>query len=325
MNKELLTIFEQLKQTNNSTEYSYAAADIPFSSTHKIGVTEEGNPIFFIKSNGRIGETNINLELITVLFDQTCNLVFDNDPVEDTYTVVFLKSNDFDLALYFVDVMSTVLEKAGDSPSTHDITREIKRLIELFRRFSQPPKRTLQGLWAELFIIERSSNAEYLIRSWHHTPTDIFDFNDGRTRLEVKSTLGPRRTHRFSLSQLPQDASEVLIASVFVQQTGNGASILDLRDSIISKLSSFETKYKLDEIIIGTLGCEFKSIQDYYFDYQEGVESYNLYFSYDIPSIARCTVPLEVTDIHFDSDISEVQSIDKTSLANSNSPLIKAL
>ena len=92
---------------------------------------------------------------------------------------------------------------------------------------SQPTKKALQGLWAELLVIERSKSPAYLLQSWHVSPNDKFDFNDGIDKIEVKSTRNVRRIHTFSLEQLhPNVNANLLIASVFVIETGHGRTIL---------------------------------------------------------------------------------------------------
>ena len=63
--------------------------------------------------------------------------------------------------------------------------------------------------------------------SWHTSPNDKFDFNDGKDKIEVKSTKTVRRVHKFSLEQLhPNINSNLIIASVFVIETGHGKTIL---------------------------------------------------------------------------------------------------
>ena len=118
--------------------------------------------------------------------------------------------------------------------------------------------KTIQGLWAEMLIIEQSKNPEYLIRSWHSSPNSKFDFNDGQNKLEIKSTSQTKRIHSFSYEQtIPNPNSKLLIASIKVIETGVGKSILDLRDNICKKVLDLDLQYKVkplneywEEIII---------------------------------------------------------------------------
>lgn len=171
--------------------------------------------------------------------------------------------------------MCIVLEKLGDFPSQQDLLNEIQKLVELFRRFSRPPIKTIQGLWAELFVIEHSSNPSYLVKSWHTTTSDIFDFNDGTDKLEVKSTSRINRVHRFSHNQLtPNESSIVVIASLCVQQSGVGKTVLDLMDAIEPNLENAELRFQLADMISKTLGSDFEKACEYCFDYALACDTY---------------------------------------------------
>lgn len=61
---------------------------------------------------------------------------------------------------------------------------------------------SIQGLWAELFVISIASNPEYLLKAWHSSLNDVYDFNDGIDKIEVKSTSKSHRIHKFSYDQL---------------------------------------------------------------------------------------------------------------------------
>ena len=155
--------------------------------------------------------TNFNLDLISVLFNQQCSLKLEeaDKTIDNTYTIVALKTDNTDLTNYFIDVICIVLKRIGDEPNPKLLESEIEKLVELFHCFSKPPRKTIQGLWAELFVIEKSISPEYLIQSWHTETNDIFDFNDGIDKLEVKSTSRGKRMHSFSLSPLsPNQGSD---------------------------------------------------------------------------------------------------------------------
>lgn len=67
-----------------------------FSDTHKIGISYEGFPIFFIASSNISSLSNIKLDLISIQFNQLCRLKLSNTdkPIENYYTnpLVELKS-----------------------------------------------------------------------------------------------------------------------------------------------------------------------------------------------------------------------------------------
>ena len=92
MKVSLHSIFSKL-QTKILTEHNcYAADNIPFSDTHKIGISYEGFPIFFIASSNISSLSNIKLDLISIQFNQLCRLKLSNTdkPIENYYTIVAL-------------------------------------------------------------------------------------------------------------------------------------------------------------------------------------------------------------------------------------------
>jgi UDP-3-O-[3-hydroxymyristoyl] N-acetylglucosamine deacetylase/3-hydroxyacyl-[acyl-carrier-protein] dehydratase len=88
---------------------------------------------------------------------------------------------------YFLKIVFVLLRNLSDKPLLKDLKIEIDKLINLFSKFTKPPLKTIQGLWAELLIIEQSKNPDYLIQSWHNSSSDKYDFNDGIDKIEVKS------------------------------------------------------------------------------------------------------------------------------------------
>lgn len=152
----------------------------------------------------------------------------------------------------------------------------------------------------------------YLIQAWHNSVVDKFDFNDGIDKIEVKSTSKTKRIHHFSIEQLnPNPNSELIIASVFVVETGVGESIFDLVKRIEQKIKDHDLSFRMNQIIAQTLGREISKSFDMYFDYHLALDSLQFYESKNIPSIAVQNVPNEIINVHFDTDLTNVISIKK--------------
>lgn len=86
----------------------YTVINVPFSKTHKLGVGIDDRPMFFIRSSITDNAPNINLELITVQFNELCRLKKDTESKfvnENYYTVITLKSKQIDYIEYFLDVV----------------------------------------------------------------------------------------------------------------------------------------------------------------------------------------------------------------------------
>ncbi|MBR8769884.1 PD-(D/E)XK motif protein [Porphyromonas levii] len=328
MTKRIQSIFRELQHSNQSEGNLYSASLLPNSSSHKLGITEFGAPVFFIKSPLLEHCANIKLDLISVLFNQSCRLKLRDILLEDNgvYTVVILKTNNPELGAYFINIIGLVLSKIGDTPDSKVLITELNKLVELFRCLTNPSKKTIQGLWAELFVIEQSKDPEYLIKSWHSEINDIYDFNDGLNKIEVKSTCNTTRKHHFSLKQLnPSDGAYLLICSVFVMSSGSGVTLFDLMKSIEKRVQALDLRFRLNEIISKTLGSDLEKAMDFYFDYQQALDSYQIYNYKEIPCIENKLIPNELSNVHFECDITNVNPITNLLSVFPSSKLFKAI
>lgn len=311
-NINLLEKFRELK-ARPRTEDGFNAVAVFETSSHRIGITPEGYPIFFIACSSSERISDINLRLFKVLFNRQCN-ISDSDSgfdVESTFSIIQLNSLNSDFQKYFLEVVYLLLCRLDDKPTVNVLKAEVSKLLSLFTSVKAISKEIVRGLWAELLLIKQSSNPSYMIRSWHVVPEDKFDFNDGTDKVEVKSTNGTKREHTFALEQLnPNKESRLLIASMFVTQTGVGKSIFDILDEISAKISDVDILFKLREETTQTIGSHVEEVSNMYFDENVSLDSL-LFFDYtSIPSIKYGDVPPEVSGVHFRSDLSGVSSVD---------------
>jgi hypothetical protein len=322
----IFKIFEDLKNEIPSKIDGFTIANLPKIKNHKIGLSKDGLPLFFIKCEKETNETSMdyNLELISIQFNQKCQLLSNEIKItEGIYTVISLKTASIDLQEYFLNIVYIVLLKIPVIVKLKELKIEVEKLISLFNKFSKLPTKTIQGLWAELLVIEQSSNPEYLIKSWHYNSTDKFDFNDGIDKIEVKSTAKSKRIHKFSLEQLnPNKNSKLIIASVFTVETGKGKTIFDLVNMINEKVKNEEIVFRINEVIIDTLGKDFEKTFEHYFDYQLALDSLAFFDSEFVPKIEVSSITHEISNVHFDCDLSKTEELKIVSI---NSLLHKSL
>jgi len=325
MKHSIYKIFASIEQKTTKKD-SFSVVSLPFTKKNKIGISPEGYPMFFIECSNTTHSIDINLERISVLFNKTCRLIENNKQTESIYTIISLKTDDIHFQQYFLEIVCIILEQLPENPSHKQLKTEIQKLIDLFSQFNRPSRKTIQGLWAELLVIEQAQSPEYLIQSWHSSPEDKFDFNDGQNKIEVKSTSTTRRIHNFSLEQLtPNRNTNLLIASVFVVQTGQGKNIIDLITSINKRVQDLQLQFRLNEIVVQTLGCEFDKVFDVYFDYQQAIDTL-VFFDYkDIPTINSNSIPEEISNVRLDCDLSSIITIKDKVFDISRSPLFKSM
>lgn len=311
-NINLLYQFRELKAQPH-TEDGFNSVSISETSPHRLGITPEGYPIFFIACSSSERVSDISLRLFKVLFSRQCVIsdTATGTSIQDTFSIIQLSSLNLDFQKYFLEVVYLLLYRLEDKPTVNVLKTEVSKFLSLFTSVKSISKEVVRGLWAELILIKQSATPSYLIRSWHVVPEDKFDFNDGTDKVEVKSTNGSKREHTFSLEQLnPNNGAKLLIASMFVSQTGVGKTVFDIVDDISSKISDIDILLKLREETTRIIGSHIEEVSSMFFDENVSIDSLQFFDYTSIPSINAQNVPHEVTGVHFRSDLSDVSPVD---------------
>ncbi len=310
-NDDIYRLFKKLKPYDGK---SYEVENLP-GTEHKLGISVEGYPKFFLRTNDSgIQCSNTNLEILTVEYNLLCSFEDENSKeAQYNYTVLTLRSSDVILQENFIAIIELVVRRLPSIPARHDIAIEVENLKSIFSAAKRAPRKITQGLWAELLVISRSGDPEKLVEAWHSQPAAKFDFALGCSKLEVKSTSGDTRIHHFSLDQLcPSANSTILIASMVVRECarGNGGlSVEDLRDEIFKRLQSIDARLRLVEIIADTLGEKYGQARKLTFDYVGACDALRFYNAVDIPSINKEDIHAGVTNVGFDSNLTDVKDI----------------
>ncbi|WP_316788862.1 PD-(D/E)XK motif protein [Pedobacter frigoris] len=317
--------FEKLIAENSTQSEAYLVTDIPKFQQHKLGISEFGLPSFFILCD-KVDEScmDYRLEMIDIQSGRNCQLLIDSkEKITGVYTIISLKSDMLQVLDYFLDAIFLLITNLPLTVKSKELGSELERLARLFNKFSLPATNTIQGLWAELLIIELSKNPIYLVNSWHYKSNDKYDFNDGVDKIEIKSTSGERRVHNFSLDQLnPNVNSNLVISSVLVKRTGYGKSVFELTRSIERRLLNNEDILRFREMVASTLGVDFYSASEVFYDYQFAVDNLAHYDYQSIPRIKSIDIPRSVTNVKFSCDLT---GLDEFSIGSLDSKLINCL
>lgn len=312
---ELFKLVEPIVTTNNEDYFS--ANLIPDYEPHRLGKDVQGRPLLLISildvpSQRQLAP--IVLEHITVMYDLNCSVSRPDGTLETgRFTVVRCTGEDSTLQDYFLKVASTILISLKDRPTRTDVAHAINQLIELFRTMAKAPRKSVQGLWAELFLISQTSQPAALVDAWHTVPEDRYDFAMDNQRIEVKSFTGNTRLHHFSLEQLhPPEGVKVLVASVSVESSQAGESITDLREKIQIRLSgNLDPLLHIDRVIALTLGDAWQQASDTRFDERLAEESLAFYETSEIPSV-NPNLPVGVSEVRFRSDLTEAAPVESS-------------
>lgn len=326
------SILKDFMETTNSfvsgERYSVLSID---GMKHKIGKSIEGYPkVFVMTETTKNAIQNINGELFSIEYNIQCSLVDENDEHTDAvYSIITLRSTNEHLIKIFFDVFIMMLMTLKDIPTDIELATVVEGLLSIFAALKRKPIHKIQGLWAELLVIERSKNPLVVAKAWHNSPDSKYDFTMGSDKVEVKSTSSEERVHKFSLDQLnPTTSSQLLIASTIVRESAkdeNGLSVNDMYKRICNRVKDIEVRMHIYSVITNTLGDEYEKANTVYFDYITGKDSLAFYEYLDIPRISKDDVPPFVSCVKFDSNLSHINSISDNGITFPEGTLLGAL
>jgi hypothetical protein len=310
---DLARQFEAIKRPVETTsDLRFAAAPVEESPRHRIAVDRHGLPALLIDVIDAEGTgPPLVLEHLRMQQGVDCRVTEPDGSTESRrLTIIRCTDNDPVTREYFLRVGGTVLDAIGDAPNSEIVSRTIERLVELFRALAVPPRKSVIGFWAELFVISRSHDPATLVRAWHQSPDERFDFGLGGERLEVKAAVGRVRRHHFSLEQLlPIPGVNVLIASLLVERSAVGPSLYELVESIRSHVAGDAAQVlHVDTVVALTLGTTWRAAMDERFDASVAEENLAYFWSDVIPRPPG-TMPSEVTEVRFVADLSSCPSV----------------
>lgn len=330
MTNDIKRQFQQLDSHGEDND-CYKVLSLPDMS-HKLGKSKENFPVFFVNvANTGTHTKNILREHLSVEYNQMCRIACEGLEEERNYAILTLRSTEWSLQAVFIDIVSLTLGNLPPIPSCKEISIEVENLITIFSALDNPPVKKMQGLWGELLVIAQSKYPETLINAWHNSPSAKFDFTLGRDKIEVKTTSGENRAHRFSLDQLnPSPSSRMLIASIIVRESGEGnggKSIRQLFEEIMNRVSTTKERLHLYQVVAETVGRDFSKIDSTFFDYTEACDTLAYFRAQDIPRIKKQDVPQGVTEVKFTSQLTDLPEAfsDGRKADYSQSPLFKSI
>ena len=304
----LVELFARLQAPGESGSDTnrFTAISIASSRTYRLGKDSAGAPALLIQlpPDQPTHASPIRLRHLYVAHDVDCVVYRDQSIESGKFSVLSCVESDRATENYFLRVVEALLPSLGESPDARSINHVVNSLVELFRALSSPPIKAVRGLWAELFLLAESQDPWNLLDAWHTIPEDLYDFNDGSHRIEVKSAQGEVRRHHFSLAQLlPPEETSLAIVSVIVKRAGGGTTINDLIDELRALFSgSPDRLLRLYKVITLTLGAKWREAELEMFDRSAARESLAFFRPSDVPMVSP-ELPTGVSNVRFSSDL----------------------
>ena len=307
----LESLFEQVISPKREDGLVFSVLQLPSHDSFFIGKDTNGYACFLAAtdSSGPTHESPIRLETLDVQFDIPCRLrVPEADDRQGQFSVVRCLDSHHETVRYFLSVITSTIDFLGEHPSATDLAAAIHRLAAIFEKLRRLPSRSVSGLFGELFLISQSVSAARSVEAWRADDNARFDFSIGDARVDAKCTTRRSRSHNFSFDQCnPPPIVTAVVASMFVEQISSGLSLRDLISQIEIKLGPrTDLILKLNDVIATTLGVNLTRSLSVCFDTALTESSLAFYDLKNVPAI-RGTLPSGVSDVHFQSDLSNLQ------------------
>ena len=277
-----------------------------FSGVH-VGISPDHKPVIMIK--GEQAESKVkkisDLSGIEAKFGILCSISSQTEKKSYFNIIEFLEDKTF--MDFFFDFFEEVLKKE-ENKNAKKIREEILNISKLFSFKNKVSRKSMMGLWSELFIIYSSKNPDLWIDKWPLSSRATFDFSFSNIGLDVKSFGGFNREHFFSIEQLHNISTEqTLILSLCLKESENGINIFELLKLIKSKLHDDKSKIKLESKLFKKAG---KRIHDSK-KFNLNIAKSTLYVlrGKDIPSLNPKNTPKGVSEIKFKSDCSKIKGL----------------
>ena len=294
----------------------FVARAIPMTK-HKVARSRDGGANLLLSVEGSVWPAPVVLENLSVRYNLRCEILGNAAGSEvEHFTVVSCVPGDPLLTEYFLRISAIVLDAIGAEPTVAELQAVIDRLVELLRALTLPPTRTIFGLWAELYLMSRSRDTVRMASAWHQMPGDLYDFAVADQRLEVKASGSNTRRHHFTLEQLvPPNHVQLLIASVIIERTSGGSSVMDLVDLIRTRLVGVpKLALEVEQIAANTLGADWRLGHLDQFDIHAAESSLRFMSADTVPRVST-DIPPEVTEVRFVVDVAGVPECPPTALA----------
>jgi Putative PD-(D/E)XK family member, (DUF4420) len=252
----------------------------------------------------------IHLEHLAIEHNTHCTITIDATQQDGHFTILRCHNAPHELEHVFFRVAAPLVEELPAEPTQATVNQVVTAFIDLFRAITRPAHATLQGLWAELFLIAKGTNPALLITAWRSTAHDRYDFASGQERLDVKSSGTRVRQHHFSLEQLtPPAGTRAIIASLFAELSASGPSITDLIDQITARVPP-ALQARLQQLALTALGNTWREADTARFDRELAAASLRFFDSASVPSICP-PIPSSVTEVRFRADLTNATSLSR--------------
>ena len=283
----------------------YLVETIDQHSSTKVGFSPDGFPSLLISSGSEDKPFEpIQLSGLDAIFNLECSINIDEKVDHGTFHVITYTEEDIYLRDFFFEFFEEIFN-TNENLSAELLKNNIEQLAQLFSYKKNKSLKSIQGLWAELFVINTSEDSTAWLKNWPEKTRSTFDFAVDHAGIDVKSFAGANRKHFFKYEQLHnQSVEQTIILSLCVTEDENGISVFDLYRKIKSKIHDPQLLEKLRKKIFKLAGDNLSDA--FLFNANIAKETLVILEGKSIPKIQEGTFPSSVTEISFKSDCTDL-------------------
>lgn len=302
-------LFERLRQERG--KHDYTALEMPDLEGAYLAVDPEGRPCFFLPAPEILPAPSLRTSAVTIHPNGRFRLTLqDGAALEREFHGLICEATDPSDQETFCLVAGSFLSAVAN---TNDATWLILPFFHsLARLFGTSAAADLaaarQGLWGELFYMRECGGFTFWAPYWHSDLNRIFDFSTTLKRLEIKTTTGPERIHRFSHQQLYAiQGEEIQIASLMLARDEQGMSLRDLIEEARTALA-LAPEIEVLERAIRRAGMQQDTELGPKFNPNSALQTLEYFRSADAPHFALPEPP-GVSETHYLVDLTEAPTI----------------
>lgn len=299
-------IFNKLLIQSDSSQQDYYRID-KIDDLFWVGISPEGYPSFLVSGLNEDIEIQPNKALsgIKVCFGQDSQVVTEEITSTGIFNIISCTEENIELRDFFFRFFEEYFYNEKDINSKN-LKLQIENLSKLFSYKKNKSRKSMMGLWSELYIISISDKPKIWAEKWHDQPRSTFDFTFSRVGIDVKSFGSHSREHYFKLEQLNnQSVEQTLVLSLCIKENEDGESVFDILKLIKDKIKSDVLIKKIEKQLFKLAGKDITETQKFSSDIAKS--TLLILKGKDIPCIEKNSIPALVSDIKFKVDCNSIE------------------
>lgn len=306
-------LFDSLTAPATGSRLAYAAEQLG-SAGVRLGKSQGGSPCLILATQDTTSHQDRHYANLRLRHGLRLRLRASDDLA--SYSVLECVSDDESVRDWFLRLVPTVYAKLAEASHLGSVQQLVENLSELFRLIDRDAHRSLAGLWGELALISASADPATAVSAWHTIGESTHDFSSVGSHVEVKASEFGRQ-HHFSPAQL-QPGAQVMVASLLLEQSDDGSSVLDLYEETLDLLERRpDLQHKVHELVIACVGRRLSAAEDARFDLPTALSTIRFILGEDVPQLME-PFPVGVSDVRFTADLSRSPQADERVLSRSD-------